>query len=129
MILAVVDDLLFSSKIRVAAERAGQPVSFVRARDSVVPQVAAVKPSLVIFDLDRESLDPIAAIREIRARDEARQVRLVAFVRHTSVDRIDAARQAGIDLVLARSAFFSTLADVIAASVPVPLSVAPPEAS
>jgi CheY-like chemotaxis protein len=113
MVLAVVDDLLFSSKIRAAAERAGQPVTFVRTREGLVDRIAAMQPSLVIFDLDRDPLDPVSAIREIRARETGRRNRLVAFVRHTSTDRIAAAREAGADLVLARSAFFTTLGDVL----------------
>ena len=41
-------------------------------------------------------------------------IKLVAFVRHTSAERIAAAREAGIDVVLARSAFFPALAGMLA---------------
>jgi DNA-binding NarL/FixJ family response regulator len=129
MLLAVVDDLLFSSKIRAAAERAGESVSFTRTHEDVVAQVKAIQPGLVIFDLDRDSLDPVAAIREIRSREAEHRTRLVAFARHTSIDRIEAARQAGIDLVLARSAFFSALGEIIGGAGSSGPGVSPPEAS
>ncbi len=114
MTIAVVDDLMFASKIRATAERAGAEVTFVRTRDAVLPAISTNRPSLVIFDLDREPLDPLGAIREIRADQQLRSTRLVAFVRHTSGELIAAAREAGIDQVLARSAFFPALADMLA---------------
>jgi CheY-like chemotaxis protein len=113
MILAAVDDLIFASKIRAAAKAAGRGVTFARSSDQVLAEVESAKPELVIFDLDREPLDPLGAIRRIRSGD-ARSPRLVAFARHTSVERIAAARAAGIDLVLARSAFFPALGDMLA---------------
>jgi CheY-like chemotaxis protein len=113
MVIAVVDDLMFASKIRGAAAHAGVAVTFVTSGGSVLPKVEEARPSLVIFDLDRESLDPLGAIRAIRASAALRDTRLVAFVRHTSVERIAEAREAGIDQVLARSGFFPALAGML----------------
>jgi CheY-like chemotaxis protein len=109
MIIAAVDDLLFASKIRAAADRAGRSVTFVRSAPEVASAVLAARPELTIFDLDRPALEPVAAIRAVRADERGRQLRLVAFVRHTSADAIRAARDAGVDVVLARSAFFPAL--------------------
>jgi CheY-like chemotaxis protein len=114
MTIAVVDDLMFASKIRAAAERSGAEVTFVRTRDAVLPAISSNRPSLVIFDLDREPLDPLGAIRAVRADEDLRATRLAAFVRHTSGDLIAAAREAGIDVVLARSAFFPALPQMLA---------------
>lgn len=116
MILAVVDDLLFSSKIRATAERAGRSVVFVRSRSDVVPEIRTRKPSLVIFDLDRPSLDAISAIAEIKAQPELASLPLIGFVSHVRADIIDAARRAGIDQVLARSAFVAKLPELVAAA-------------
>jgi CheY-like chemotaxis protein len=109
MVIAVVDDLLFSSKIRGVASKAGTAVTFVRDRAAIVDAIRKNSPSLVIFDLDRDSLDPVGAIEEIRATDEIKDVRIVGFVSHVRADRIAAARAAGATQVLARSAFVSTL--------------------
>jgi CheY-like chemotaxis protein len=114
MVLALVDDLLFSSKIRSVAEHLGEPIAFVRTRDEVVPALIEKGARAVIFDLDRSPLDPIGAIGEIRSRDDLAHVRLLAFVRHTSAETIARARQAGADVVLARSAFFPALATLLA---------------
>jgi len=115
MTLIAVDDLMFGSKIRAAADHAGADIACVRSRDDILPTIRTRRPSLVIFDLDRESLDPIGAIRAVRADDTLKATRLVAFVRHTSTDLIAAARAAGIDQVLARSAFFPALPALLGA--------------
>jgi DNA-binding NarL/FixJ family response regulator len=114
MVLAVVDDLLFSSKIRAVADRAGQTVAFARSRDAVLPEILAKMPHVVIIDLDRATLDPMATIRDIKARPELDAIRVVGFVSHVHADTIEAARDAGIDLVLARSAFVAKLPELVA---------------
>ena len=113
MVLVVVDDLLFSSKIRSAAEHLGEPIAFVRNRAEVVPALIEKGARAVILDLDRQPLDPIGVIQEIRSRDDLAHVRVLAFVRHTSAETIAQARQAGADVVLARSAFFPALPDLL----------------
>ena len=113
MIVAVVDDLLFSSKIRGAAQHAGQTIHFVRNADAVVREIRDKQPSLVIFDLDRASLSPIVAIANVKAQPDLAQIPLVGFVSHVHADVIDAARRAGIDQVMARSAFVIQLPQLL----------------
>ena len=114
MIVAVVDDLLFSSKIRSVAEQAACPISFVRKADAVVSEVKEKRPRLVILDLDRATLDPVGAVRALKNHAELRDMKIVGFVSHVHADRIAAAREAGIDLVLARSAFVAQLPRLVA---------------
>jgi DNA-binding NarL/FixJ family response regulator len=71
---------------------------------------------LVIFDLDREALDPLSAVREIKAQPDLAHVFTVGFVSHVHTDTIEAARHAGIDLVLARSAFVGRLPQLLASA-------------
>lgn len=114
MIVAVVDDLLFSSKIRSVAEHAACPIVFVRTADAVLTEVRAKRPRLVLIDLDRASLDPIGAVRALKLEPELQDTRVVGFVSHVHADRIAAAREAGIDVVLARSAFVGALPKLVA---------------
>ena len=51
MILAVVDDLMFASKISSAAQRLGIDVVFAKSADEVLTHARALRPHLVIFDL------------------------------------------------------------------------------
>ena len=114
MIVAVVDDLLFSSKIRSVAEHAACPIAFVRAPDAVLSEVRSRRPQLVLIDLDRASLDPIGTVRALKLDPDLRATRVMGFVSHVHADRIFAARDAGIDTVLARSAFVAALPKLVA---------------
>ncbi|HKV99672.1 MAG TPA: hypothetical protein VJN96_07605 [Vicinamibacterales bacterium] len=114
MIVAVVDDLLFSSKIRSVADQASCPIAFVRRADAAVTEIREKRPQLVIVDLDRASLDPVGAIRALKAHPDLRETRVVGFVSHVHADKIAAAREAGIDVVLARSAFVAALPKLVA---------------
>jgi len=116
MVLAVVDDLLFSSKIRAVAARTGCDVVFVRTPADVIPEIARRQPALVIVDLDRDALNPAELIRAIRNDPATAATRIVGFVSHVHAERIQAAREAGADSVLARSAFVATLPDLLAAA-------------
>ena len=113
MVLAVVDDLLFSSKIRAVAGAVGRRAVFARDHASIATSIRTYKPDLIIFDLDRAELDPIGAIREIRSQDELKHVKLVGFASHIHADLFQQARDAGIDLALARSGFVAALPDLL----------------
>ena len=109
MVLAVVDDLLFQSKIRSAAEAGHGAVVFVRRRDLVIDAMRTHHPSQVILDLDRDALDPLGLIREIRELPEFATTSLVGFASHVHGERLQAAREAGCDRVMARSGFVTAL--------------------
>ena len=122
MVLAVVDDLLLGSKIRAAARQSGRTLEFSRDADRALADVRAKRPDLVIVDLDRTALDPIGLVRDIKAAPDLQSLRVIGFVSHVHVDRITEARAAGIDTVLARSAFFASLPDLLAATPAEPTS-------
>jgi DNA-binding NarL/FixJ family response regulator len=108
MVIAVVDDLLFGSKIRAAARTASAPISFAHGRDAVAAAVREKSPELILIDLEGQSGDAIEMIRLIRAEAGAGP-RIIGFGSHVNVERLEAAKQAGCDQALARSAFVSML--------------------
>jgi len=117
MVLAVVDDLLFSSKIRSAADAGGEAIVFVRQANRVLTALAEHQPRLVIIDLDRDSLSPIETIATIKALPEPRPA-IVGFGMHVNVDRLRAAREAGCDDAMPRSAFVAALPAMLSAAKP-----------
>ena len=117
MVLAVVDDLLFSSKIRAVAAGADEAVMFVRNPGGVRAACAEHQPRLVLIDLDRDTLNPIETISMIRGMP-APVPRVVAFGAHVNVDRLRAAREAGADQAMARSAFVAALPGLLGVTVP-----------
>ena len=113
MIVCVIDDLLFSVKISTAAKSLGVDLYFERAAEKVVSTIREKKPSLIIFDLNGARLRPIDAIAELKSDPELKQLRTLGYVAHVDGETIAAARAAGIDQVLARSAFAASLGDIL----------------
>jgi DNA-binding NarL/FixJ family response regulator len=118
MILAAVDDLLFSSKIRTTAKLAGVELTFARTPPEILDQARALRPALVIFDLNSTKANPIDTVTAMKRDPVLASIRTLGFVSHVNTGLIDAARQAGIDEVMARSAFAGRLADILRAAGP-----------
>jgi PleD family two-component response regulator len=115
MILAVLDDLMFSSKIKTTASRLGVGVLFVRSAAAALDVMRKDSPSLVIFDLNNPRTDPLGIIRSMKSDPALEAIPTVGFVSHVQTELIDAARQAGVGEVMARSFFTERLPDLIGA--------------
>ena len=115
MILCVVDDLIFSVKISTAAKALAAPVFFERSPDMVLPRIREKQPSLVILDLNSTKLRPLEVIVQMKADPGLKDIRTLGYVSHVQTDVIDAARGAGVDEVLARSAFSDRLGKILSA--------------
>jgi DNA-binding NarL/FixJ family response regulator len=113
MVLAAVDDLLFRSKIRTTAKQAGVDLTLVRSAAEVPDEARAKAPSLVIFDLNTDKGDPVSTIAAMKRDPALAGIRTLAFVSHVQTGLIQAARAAGADEVMPRSAFASQLADIL----------------
>lgn len=95
-VVAYVPDLMDRSKVDAAGD-----VTFVRRAD----ELAGIHADLVIADLSRPGvLDVLGSIIAPR---------VVGFASHVDRALLDAARTAGCTEVLARSAFFSRVADIV----------------
>jgi CheY-like chemotaxis protein len=113
MIVCAIEDLLFSIKISTAAKQLGVSIYFERMRDRLLPTIREKQPSLVIFDLNSTRLDPMTVIAAMKTDPQLRTVKTLGYVAHVDSDAIAAARQAGIDQVLARSAFTAQLGTIL----------------
>jgi len=115
-VLAAVDDFLFRSKIRAVAKHVGVDVTFAQTPEEILAQARALKPRLIILDLNSQKSDPVATIGALRADTDLSGIPAIGFASHVHVDLIAAARRAGADQVLARSQFAGNLADILAAA-------------
>jgi DNA-binding NarL/FixJ family response regulator len=116
MILAAVDDMLFRSKIRTTAKLAGLDVVFARTPEEIMSQVRALGPTLVIFDLNSPKTQSVATVSAMKHDAELASVRTLGFVSHVDSDVIRDARAAGIDEIMARSAFSMRLEEILLAA-------------
>ena len=114
-VLIAVDDLLFSSRIRATAKQAGVEIVFARSPDEVLQQARTLRPALAIFDLNSGKTDPVRTIEALKGDPQSAGVRALGVASHVHVDLINAAKRAGADEVLPRSAFAGRLADILLA--------------
>jgi len=114
MILCAIDDLMFSIKISTAAKSlGGVDVFFERSPDMVLARIREKRPSLVVFDLNSGKINAIATILAMKSDPDTAPIRTLGFVSHVDSEAIAAARAAGIDQVLARSAFAAQLGQIL----------------
>ena len=116
MVLCLVDDLIFSIKISTAAKALAAPIFFERSHEMALPRIREKQPSLVILDLNSAKLRPLEIIAQIKQDPSLQHVRTLGYVSHVHADIIAAARAAGIDEVMARSAFSERLGQILTAS-------------
>ncbi|HLU25680.1 MAG TPA: hypothetical protein VKZ58_08230 [Longimicrobiales bacterium] len=108
-VVALVADLIFGARVRGTAESLGVPAVVVRRAEELVERARTLRPRLILVDLAARAGDPATAIGALKADPETVGIPVVAFVAHEDRAAIEAARQAGADRVMARSAFVREL--------------------
>jgi hypothetical protein len=109
-VAALVDDLMFLSRIGEAGHGAGVEVRAVRTVDAVL-QAVRDGARLVVLDLDSQRLPWSDALAALAAESATTTV---GFFGHVHAETGQAAAAAGCTLVLPRSAFVQRLAALLA---------------
>jgi PleD family two-component response regulator len=117
-ILAGVEDLLFRSKISETASRLGIEAAFPRNPRRLLEALRESPPDLLVLDHNSARFEPLTLLKDVRSDEATRDVRTVGFLSHIQKDLAVAAREAGCDRVVARSAFTKNLARILAGSIP-----------
>ena len=107
-ILAVVDDIFFLAKIQGTAKQLGITVEPV-APDALEGRLAAGGAGAILLDLNHRSGKAIASLEKLKSGPVTRSIPVVGFLSHVQTDLAQAARTAGCDRVMARSAFSQQL--------------------
>ncbi len=111
-IVALVDDLFFLAKIRETAKAVGTAVVTGDQRHGVAA-IAEAQPRAIIMDLNSRAPAAVDWIRALKADPSTRSIPIVAFASHVQAQLISAARAAGCDSVMARSAFTQQLPNLL----------------
>jgi chemosensory pili system protein ChpA (sensor histidine kinase/response regulator) len=117
VILAILDDLMFTSKIKTAAGQLAARVTFARSKADALNGLQASRPSLVILDLNNPRTDPLGIVAAMKADPALADVPTIGFASHVQTDVIEAARRAGVGEVMARSAFTQKLSEILARAI------------
>ena len=104
-------DLFFSVKLTDAAKRCGLALEFVKDADEVLEK-AKDKPTLIVFDLNFDSVEPVKLIAQLKSQPETKGVSLIGYLSHIQGELKLSAQDAGCDMVMARSAFSQNLTQI-----------------
>jgi CheY-like chemotaxis protein len=110
-VLAVVTDLFFSVKLSEAAKRNGMPLEFVKNGEEVIEK-AKSRPTLIVFDLNFDAVEPLKLIAQLKGDPDTRSVSLLGYLSHIQGELKQQAQEAGCDMVMARSAFSQNLMQI-----------------
>jgi DNA-binding NarL/FixJ family response regulator len=111
-ILAVVEDLIFLSKIQQTARQVGVTVEPVEI-SKLAGRLQQGRSQSVILDLNHRSGRMLEIARAVKSGAESSKVRMVGFLSHVQADLAREARLAGLDQVMARSAFTDQLPELL----------------
>ena len=117
-VLAAVEDLLFKSKISETASTLGIEAAFPRSPKKLLEALRESPPDLLILDLNSARFEPLTLLRDVRSDEVTREIPTVGFLSHVQKDLAVAAREAGCDRIVARSAFTRDLPQILAGRTP-----------
>jgi CheY-like chemotaxis protein len=113
-IFAFVDDLFFVAKIQEVSRKLNVKVEFVKTDKEITEKTegAEEKPSLIIVDLNSNSIKALPVITKMRSKYK-KATSIVGFVSHVQGDLKVKAVEAGCDVVMPRSAFSQNLVSIL----------------
>jgi CheY-like chemotaxis protein len=116
-IFAFVDDLFFLAKIQEVSRKLNVKVEFVKTEKEIAEKTSTntnpdEKPSLIVVDLNSNSIKPLTMIAKLRSKYK-KPTSIVGFVSHVQGDLKVKAQEAGCDVVMPRSAFSQNLPNIL----------------
>src|SRR5579859_5518855 len=114
-IFAFIEDLFFMAKIQETARKLNVKVEFVKTDKDLsdkLQQNGEEKPSLIIFDLNNNSVKPLTLIPKLKTKLK-KGTSIIGFLSHVQGDLKQKAHEVGCDMVLPRSAFSQNLPQLL----------------
>jgi hypothetical protein len=114
-IFAFIEDLFFMAKIQETARKLNVKVEFVKSDKDLMDKMEQngdEKPSLIIFDLNNNSVKPLVLIPKLKNKLK-KGTSIIGFLSHVQGDLKQKAHEVGCDMVLPRSAFSQNLPQLL----------------
>lgn len=114
-IFAFIEDLFFMAKIQETARKLNVKVEFVKTDKELMEKMQQngdEKPSLIIFDLNNNSVKPLTLIPKLKSKLK-KGTSIIGFLSHVQGDLKQKAHEVGCDMVLPRSAFSQNLPQLL----------------
>ena len=112
-IVAAVDDIIFSAKIKSTAEIQGINIKIIRSTQKLIDLLSETTPTKVIVDLHSEKCEPFFIAESIKGNEKFKNTKLIGFFSHVYTELMEKAIEAGYDEVLTRSAFTKKLSQIL----------------
>ncbi|MCL4509870.1 MAG: response regulator [Bacteroidetes bacterium] len=113
-VTAIVNDLIFMTKIRNIAEYFGLTVGFVGTEDQI--DLYLKDCELILIDLENDFIDSLSLIEKLKANPATASIKLIAYLSHVNTPLRAQALAAGCDEVLARFEFNSNMRGILQAA-------------
>ena len=111
VVLGLIRDLFFRSKLDAVAESAGVDLFYASDLDAAERQCANQYPSLIFVDLSDAAFPAQTTAERLHAALPA--ARIVGFASHIDLKPLKAARDAGFASALSRSEFTAKLPELL----------------
>ena len=111
--LALISELATQSQATAAATRSAAVLKTVASELALLAEAEQNPPGLVILDLSHPGLSAAELVPRLKALLGS-QVTIVAFGPHVHHERLEAARQAGCDVVISRGQFHAQIDQILA---------------
>ena len=104
---------MFKSKISETAATLGVEAAFPRSPEKLLDAARTSAPDLLVLDLSSARFEPLELLRILSSEEELSGIPTVGFLPHVEKDLARAAREAGCDKIMARSAFTKELPKIV----------------
>lgn len=114
MIIAIVKDLFFISKIKETAIQLNKKIFFIKNYDELNNFFDKINEDidLIIIDLNFKGIRPLETIKEIKSNKLLKNKKIISYCSHVQTELMDKAKEFGI-VVMPRSLFTFKLRTII----------------
>lgn len=112
-VVAVLDDMFFSSKIKEAAKQTDLNLEIIKDADGLVESLRKAPPKLILVDLNSKKLNPLSLIGDINSESKLQGITTIGYLPHVEEELKKKAIQAGFDKVMPRSRFSRELPQIL----------------
>ena len=127
-VVALVEDLVFTSKLRAAAPAAGAKLHVATQVEPFLELIRSAAPTLILLDLNLARVDALTVVPQALVAANGCSAPVVGFLSHVQAERAQQALAAGCTAAVARSLFVHVLPSLLREGLSALTGVAEPDA-
>lgn len=112
-VVAVLDDMFFSSKIKQAANQTAVNLEIFKNAEGLIESLTSEAAKLIIVDLNSKKFDSLALIKDIKARADLNEILIIGYLPHVEEELKKESVLVGCDVVMPRSRFSRELVQIL----------------